>query len=97
VDRVLQVVHSRLQRAIKRRVQTIEAGKDLDWATAEALAFGSLMLEGNDIRISGQDVGRGTFSQRYADRSPVFVVPPDKFDPGTLCWLTRRPRVSLFL
>ena len=62
-------MHSRLQRAIKRRVQTVDAGKDLDWATAEALAFGSLMMEGYDIRISGQDVGRGTFSQRYVPLS----------------------------
>jgi hypothetical protein len=38
----------------------------LDFATAEALAFGSMMLEGNDVRISGQDVGRGTFSHRHA-------------------------------
>ena len=38
----------------------------IDWATAEAMAFGSLMKEGVDVRISGQDVGRGTFSQRHA-------------------------------
>ena len=44
--------------------EALEAGTGLDWATAEALAFGSLMREGVDVRISGQDVGRGTFSQR---------------------------------
>ncbi|EIM89258.1 dehydrogenase E1 and transketolase domain-containing protein 1 [Stereum hirsutum FP-91666 SS1] len=59
-------IHPRLQRHVKHRLQAIESGKGLDWATAEAMAFGSIMLEGNDIRISGQDVGRGTFSQRHA-------------------------------
>jgi probable 2-oxoglutarate dehydrogenase E1 component DHKTD1 len=43
----------------------VEAGKGINWATAEAMAFGSLMQEGYDVRISGQDVGRGTFSHRY--------------------------------
>ncbi len=38
----------------------------LDWATAEALAFGSLVTEGFGVRLSGQDSGRGTFSQRHA-------------------------------
>lgn len=41
-------------------------GKKLDWATAEACAFGSLLIEKYNVRISGQDVGRGTFSQRHA-------------------------------
>jgi 2-oxoglutarate dehydrogenase E1 component len=38
----------------------------LDWATGEALAFGTLMTEGTRVRLSGQDVKRGTFSQRHA-------------------------------
>ncbi|KAF8069209.1 dehydrogenase E1 and transketolase domain-containing protein 1 [Lyophyllum atratum] len=59
-------VHPKLHRHIKNRLKSIESGSGVDWATAEALAFGSLMLEGNDVRISGQDVGRGTFSQRHA-------------------------------
>ncbi|KAF7314353.1 2-oxoglutarate dehydrogenase E1 component mitochondrial [Mycena kentingensis (nom. inval.)] len=59
-------IHSKLQRHVKSRLSSVESGKGLDWSTAEALAFGSLMLEGYDIRISGQDVGRGTFSQRHA-------------------------------
>ncbi|GLB42448.1 putative 2-oxoglutarate dehydrogenase C-terminal [Lyophyllum shimeji] len=59
-------VHPKLHRHIKNRLKSIESGSGIDWATAEALAFGSLMLEGNDVRISGQDVGRGTFSQRHA-------------------------------
>ncbi|KAI0353832.1 dehydrogenase E1 and transketolase domain-containing protein 1 [Trametes cingulata] len=72
-------IHPRLQRHVKHRLQAMETGKGLDWATAEALAFGSLMLEGYDVRISGQDVGRGTFSQRHAmlvdQRTEGVVVP----------------------
>ncbi|KAM5543648.1 hypothetical protein V8D89_002899 [Ganoderma adspersum] len=72
-------IHPRLQRHVKNRTQAMENGKGLDWATAEALAFGSLMLEGYDVRISGQDVGRGTFSQRHAmlvdQRTEGVVVP----------------------
>ena len=44
----------------------IETGQNIDWAMAEALAFGSLMKEGYDIRLSGQDCERGTFSQRHS-------------------------------
>ncbi|KAI0084520.1 dehydrogenase E1 and transketolase domain-containing protein 1 [Irpex rosettiformis] len=72
-------IHSRLHRHVKPRLQSLESGKNLDWATAEALAFGSLMLEGYDVRISGQDVGRGTFSQRHAmlvDQKTERVVVP---------------------
>ncbi|KAI0676210.1 dehydrogenase E1 and transketolase domain-containing protein 1 [Trametes maxima] len=72
-------IHPRLQRHVKHRLQAMETGQGLDWATAEALAFGSLMLEGYDVRISGQDVGRGTFSQRHAmlvdQRTEGVVVP----------------------
>eukprot|EP00842_Homolaphlyctis_polyrhiza_P002407 jgi/Hompol1/3167/HPOL_006379-RA len=60
-------VHSRIARYhIDNRVKSVNAGTGLDWATAEAMAFGSLLLEGYHVRISGQDVGRGTFSQRHA-------------------------------
>lgn len=45
-------------------MKSLESGDKIDFATAEAMAFGTLMREGYDIRISGQDVGRGTFSQR---------------------------------
>ena len=44
----------------------IETGEGIDWATGEALAFGSLLAEGVAVRLSGQDFGRGTFSQRHA-------------------------------
>ncbi len=49
-----------------RRHAVVEAGDGIDWATAEALAFGSLIIEGTPVRLSGQDCGRGTFSQRHA-------------------------------
>lgn len=58
-------IHSQLGRILKQRLETIESGDGLDWATAEALAFGTLLLEHNHVRLSGQDVERGTFSQRH--------------------------------
>lgn len=64
---------------MKSRLQSVESGAGLDWATAEALAFGSLMLEGCDVRVSGQDVGRGTFSHRHAmlvDQTTEGVIVP---------------------
>ncbi|KAL6740878.1 hypothetical protein Aduo_014186 [Ancylostoma duodenale] len=60
-------VHPHLQKThCDARIQKMVAGENLDWGTAEALAFGSLLMEGNDVRISGQDVGRATFSFRHA-------------------------------
>ncbi|PVU95289.1 hypothetical protein BB559_002791 [Furculomyces boomerangus] len=60
-------VHPRLMKFhIQQRLNKLKAGTGIDWATAEALAFGSLLAEGHPVRISGEDVGRGTFSQRHA-------------------------------
>ncbi|MCB1885804.1 MAG: 2-oxoglutarate dehydrogenase E1 component [Geminicoccaceae bacterium] len=59
-------VHSRLKRVIGARRKAIESGEGLDWATGEHLAFASLLAEGYPVRLSGEDVGRGTFSQRHA-------------------------------
>ncbi|KAG2224888.1 hypothetical protein INT45_010837, partial [Circinella minor] len=60
-------LHPRLEKYhIGSRLKRLEKGAGIDWATAEALAFGTLLKEGHDVRISGQDVGRGTFSQRHA-------------------------------
>ena len=50
---------------MKAKEESLKAGAGIDWATAEALAFGSLLLEGNRVRLSGQDVERGTFSHRH--------------------------------
>ncbi|MGE3873752.1 MAG: 2-oxoglutarate dehydrogenase E1 component [Parvibaculaceae bacterium] len=58
--------HRTLQRVLDARRKTIEEGQGIDWAMAEQLAFGTLLLEGFPVRLSGQDVQRGTFSQRHA-------------------------------
>ncbi|XP_018349892.1 PREDICTED: probable 2-oxoglutarate dehydrogenase E1 component DHKTD1, mitochondrial isoform X2 [Trachymyrmex septentrionalis] len=55
-----------LKNHVQNRLKKIESGNALDWSTAEALAIGSLLYQGYNVRISGQDVGRGTFSQRHA-------------------------------
>jgi len=59
------VVHPKLAKIIQKRVETVETGQGIEWGVAEALAFGSLVLEGIPVRLSGQDCGRGTFSQRH--------------------------------
>ncbi|ACU48887.1 2-oxoglutarate dehydrogenase E1 component [Brucella microti] len=58
-------VHRTIQRFLDNRAKMMETGEGIDWATAESLAFGSLAVEGHPIRLSGQDVERGTFSQRH--------------------------------
>ena len=50
----------------RRSARRSRTGKDIDWATAEALAFGTLLAEGTPVRLVGQDSARGTFSQRHA-------------------------------
>jgi len=59
-------VHRTLQRVLDARRKTIEEGAGLDWAMAEHLAFATLVMEEHPVRLSGQDVQRGTFSQRHA-------------------------------
>lgn len=59
-------MHDRLKRLhVDVRKKVLEKNEPLDWATAEALALGSLIHDGYNVRLSGQDVGRGTFSQRH--------------------------------
>ncbi len=58
--------HKTIQRFMENRAKMIETGAGIDWAMGEALAFGSLVLDGHKIRLSGQDCERGTFSQRHS-------------------------------
>ncbi|MDG2003086.1 MAG: 2-oxoglutarate dehydrogenase E1 component [Novosphingobium sp.] len=59
-------IHKTLHRILNSKRAMFEGEEMLDWATAEALGFGSLLSEGYNVRLSGQDSGRGTFSQRHA-------------------------------
>jgi len=58
--------NSKIVRQLKAKAAMFESGEGFDWATAEAMAFGSLLDQKFGVRLSGQDVGRGTFSQRHA-------------------------------
>jgi len=58
--------HKTLKKIFNLRYQIFEKNKPVDWSTAENLAFGTLLTEGFSVRLSGQDSGRGTFSQRHA-------------------------------
>ncbi|MDA0332239.1 MAG: 2-oxoglutarate dehydrogenase E1 component [Proteobacteria bacterium] len=72
-------LNKKLIRIINARADNIKTGSGIDWATAEHLAFGSILIEGNPVRLSGQDSRRGTFSQRHA----VFVdqVTENRYTP----------------
>jgi len=83
------VVHKTLTRIIDARRAMFESGEGFDWATAEALAFGTLLRENYPVRLSGQDSGRGTFSQRHsvwvdqtngAKYIPLCEVGPARFE-----------------
>ncbi|MEY3984723.1 MAG: hypothetical protein RL764_1796 [Pseudomonadota bacterium] len=82
-------VHPTLNRVLDAKKAMFASGEGFDWATAEALAFGSLLSEGYGVRLSGQDSGRGTFSQRHAvwvDQAseqkyiPLSTVPHGRFE-----------------
>ncbi len=82
-------IHRTLGRVLKAKGEMFSSGEGFDWATAEALAFGSLVMEGYNVRLSGQDSGRGTFSQRHAvwvDQNtedkyiPLTTLPHGKFE-----------------
>lgn len=87
------VVHKGIERILKARMEMVEA-RTVDWALAEAMAFGSLLKEGIHVRLSGQDVERGTFSHRHhvlhhqtSDKStykPLCNLYPDQA-PYTVC------------
>jgi len=59
-------INPKIARLFQKRLEAVERGYGIDWANAEALAFASLLIEGAPIRLSGQDSGRGTFSQRHS-------------------------------
>ena len=80
-------INSKLKRVIQARKTAFASGANIDWSTAEHLAFGTLLVEGNIVRLSGQDSCRGTFSQRHAvfvdqetnDRyTPLHHISPDQ-------------------
>ena len=82
-------IHKTLDRVLAAKREMFSTGEGFDWATAEALAFGSLVMEGYGVRLSGQDSGRGTFSQRHAvwvDQNterkyvPLKTLPHGKFE-----------------
>ncbi|MDX1974639.1 MAG: 2-oxoglutarate dehydrogenase E1 component [Rickettsiales bacterium] len=59
-------INSKIVRQLEAKRKMIDEGQGIDWATAEALAFGTLLSEGHRVRLSGQDCGRGTFSHRHS-------------------------------
>ena len=80
-------LNSKIARQLEAKRVAIETGEGIDWATGEALAFGSLLLEGNRVRLSGEDCQRGTFSQRHAvlidqtnqnEYTPLNNIQPDQ-------------------
>ncbi|MEY2928000.1 MAG: hypothetical protein RL367_2477 [Pseudomonadota bacterium] len=82
-------IHPTLARVLDAKKAMFTSGSGFDWATGEALAFGSLLSEGYGVRLSGQDSGRGTFSQRHAvwvDQQteakyiPLGTVPHGRFE-----------------
>ncbi len=64
-------INRKVTRLLKRRADAIAAGGPIDWATAESLAWGALLTEGFQVRLSGQDSVRGTFSHRHAEWADV--------------------------
>ncbi|MGC2202563.1 MAG: 2-oxoglutarate dehydrogenase E1 component, partial [Stellaceae bacterium] len=79
-------INPKIARQLEAKRAAIEAGEGIDWATAEALAIGSLCAEGTHVRMSGQDSGRGTFSQRHAvlidQESEERYIPINHISPG---------------
>ncbi len=80
-------VNSKIARQLEAKKTAIDTGEGIDWATGEALAFGTLLMDGNRIRLSGEDCQRGTFSQRHAvlidqttqqEYTPLNNIQPDQ-------------------
>uniref|UniRef100_A0A914LX89 Transketolase-like pyrimidine-binding domain-containing protein n=1 Tax=Meloidogyne incognita TaxID=6306 RepID=A0A914LX89_MELIC len=84
-------IHPTLQKSlVNSRLEKIQNG-NIDWSTAESLSIGSALLQGFDVRLSGQDVGRGTFSQRHAmlvcQQTDKVYIPLNKIQEGQKCFL----------
>ncbi len=79
-------LNRKIARQLEAKRKAIESGEGIDWATGEALAFGTLLAEGTPVRLSGQDCGRGTFSQRHAvfvdQQSEQKYIPLANVKPG---------------
>lgn len=74
-------IHRKLRRFLDARSRAMEKGEGIDWSFAEALALGSLLTEGYAVRLSGEDCGRGTFSQRHAVWWDVSAEVPRRHSP----------------
>ncbi len=79
--------HNQIKKIYDQRVKTLTSGKDIDWGTSEALAFATLISEGYHIRLSGQDVERGTFSHRHSvlhhQKKQETYQPLNRVDPSS--------------
>ena len=88
------------KRFIPRRIEALQNGGPIDWAFAESMAFASLLLEGTPVRLSGQDVGRGTFSQRHVVlhdyESTEKYIPLEHLDPGQAKFCVHNSLLSEF-
>ncbi|MBF0251578.1 MAG: 2-oxoglutarate dehydrogenase E1 component [Alphaproteobacteria bacterium] len=78
--------NAKILRQLENKRRMIETGQGVDWATAEALAFGTLLVDGHHVRLSGQDSGRGTFSHRHSvlvdQETEERYVPLNHIRPG---------------
>jgi 2-oxoglutarate dehydrogenase E1 component len=78
-------IYPKLDALLKKRLETVDKESGIDWACAESLAFATLLTEGFPIRLSGQDVARGTFAQRHSVWADIhtgkFHVPLNHLEP----------------
>lgn len=92
-------LHTNLDRILTGRKNALESGS-VDWSTAEALAFGTLCLEKHSVRLTGQDVQRGTFSQRHAvlhdQETGQSWTPLNSLDPGQAYFEVQNSPLSEF-
>jgi 2-oxoglutarate dehydrogenase E1 component len=96
--------HRLVKKIFEARKLSIESGQGIDWGTAEALAFATLIKDGYDVRISGQDVERGTFSHRHAhvfhqDKDGYYnpinqVIPDDLKNKGARKFIASNSHLS---